>query len=61
LAVALFASRMRIENIMKLPCDRCGHRHGGECPGQKKPWCNKARVCGEKPKCSHCLENDHDE
>lgn len=76
LAVALFASRMRIENIMKLPCDRCGHRHrgGGDCPGQKKPWCNKARVCGdEKPRCcrssesdcspksGHCLENDHDE
>jgi len=27
LAVALFASRMRIENIMKVPCDRCGNRH----------------------------------
>jgi hypothetical protein len=68
LAVALFASRMRIENIMELPCDRCSHRHrGGECPGQKKPWCNKARVCGdEKPRCSrssesHCLENDRDD
>ena len=64
LAVALFASRMRIENIMKLPCDRCGHRHErGECPGQKKPWCNKARVCGgeEKPRCGHCLEREDDE
>jgi hypothetical protein len=65
LAVALFASRMRIENIMKLPCDRCSRRHEGECPGQKKPWCNKARVCGEeKPRCcpqkecSHCLERE---
>lgn len=45
LAVALFASRMRIENIMKLPCNRCG----GDCPGpcRRKPWCNKTRTCGD--------------
>jgi hypothetical protein len=62
LAVALFASRMRIENIMKLPCDRCGHRHEGECPGHKKPRCNKARVCGcPQKECSHCLEREEDE
>lgn len=57
LAVALFASRMRIENIMRLPCDRCGHRHEGDCSRPKKekrPWCNKERVCG----CD--LEDEHD-
>ena len=30
LAVALFASRMRIENIMSVPCDRCGFPHHHE-------------------------------
>ena len=39
LAVALFASRMRIDNFMKLPCDRCGHKHPGEC-------CNRPKPCG---------------
>jgi hypothetical protein len=26
LAVALFASRMRINNVMSVPCDSCGHQ-----------------------------------
>jgi hypothetical protein len=60
LAVALFASRMRIENIMSLPCDRCGHPQrscgcgsgsgsGGE-PSAEKPRCNRTR-CG---RCGGC-------
>lgn len=59
LAVALFASRMRIENVMSLPCGRCGdrHQHGESCPGsEKKPKCNRTRCdacsgCG----CPYCL------
>lgn len=60
LAVALFASRMRIENIMKLPCDRCGHRHEGSCSRPpRRPYCNKPRVCGcPAPRCGHCLERE---
>ena len=51
LAVALFASKMRIENIMELPCDRCGHKHHKKHPCEpKKPRCNKTR-CDE---CSGC-------
>lgn len=62
LAVALFASRMRIENIMAVPCGRCQQRHqpwlpcgGGGMPGEGS-WCNKTRCnacrgCG----CSQCL------
>jgi len=42
LAVALFASRMRIENIMSVPCDRCGFPHHREetCQEKKKPKCH---------------------
>jgi len=56
LAVALFASRMRIENVVKVPCDRCGHKHRGSCstPKPKHPECNKPRPCG----CGHCLEQE---
>ena len=61
LAVALFASRMRIENIMAVPCDRCHRPHvpwmpcAGGAPGEGS-WCNKTRCsacngCG----CSQCL------
>jgi hypothetical protein len=65
LAVALFASRMRIENIMAVPCGRCQQRHvpwypcsgnrGGGYPGEGS-WCNKTRCnacngCG----CRQCL------
>jgi hypothetical protein len=63
LAVALFASRMRIENIMAVPCDRCHRPHARESPcggGEPQPgegsWCNKTRCnacrgCG----CHLCL------
>ena len=44
LAVALFASRMRIENVEKVPCDRCN---------KPKAQCG----CSKKPRCSSC--NDH--
>ncbi len=60
LAVALFASRMRIQNIRQVPCDRCGHakpRCG--CGDEKKPRCNRTRCdrcrgCG----CPYCLTGD---
>ena len=47
LAVALFASKMRIENIRKVPCDRCGrpHHHEDPCFRPKQPHCNKPRPC----------------
>ena len=46
LAVALFASKMRIENIRKVPCDGCGRpKHEDPCPRPKKPHCNKPRPC----------------
>ena len=64
LAVALFASRMRINNIMSVPCDRCGNKHQphNSCNGGEgrdpapKPRCNRTRCsacngCG----CSICL------
>lgn len=61
LAVALFASRMRINNIMSVPCDRCGNKQcSGSCGGDPapaaKPRCNRTRCsacngCG----CSVCL------
>jgi hypothetical protein len=55
LAVALFASRMRIDNFMKLPCDRCGHKHPGECSRpKKKPCCNRPKPCG----CNHDKHDD---
>lgn len=46
LAVALFASRMRIDNIMSVPCDRCGFPHHREesCDHEKK-----------KPKCHNVM------
>lgn len=59
MAIALFASRMRINNIMSLPCDSCG-RPRRECScNQRKPRCNKTRCgrcngCG----CPHCLLGD---
>lgn len=65
LAVALFASRMRIENVMSVPCDRCGRKKprdsqcgcgtSGSDP-DAKPRCNRTRCascngCG----CHQCL------
>lgn len=62
LAVALFASRMRIENVREIPCDRCHrhHRHGEPCEpaaGEPRP-CNK---CGDRKKkeCSSCRPACH--
>lgn len=54
LAVALFASRMRIDNIMSVPCDRCGHEEPPRPAPQ--PRCHKTRCdycqgCG----CNRCL------
>lgn len=64
LAVALFASRMRIENIVEVPCDRCGHKHHRHTPcgppePARRPRCNKTRCdacngCG----CPNCLLGD---
>ena len=50
LAVALFASRMRINNFMRLPC------RDGSCGGGGRPRCNKTRcdACGGCG-CRHCL------
>ena len=49
IAVALFASRMRIEDIEEVPCDECGHRHhrGDPC---WKPECPDCRGHG----CPRC-------
>lgn len=54
LAVALFASRMRIDNVIEVPCGRCGRRPCG-CT-KPKPRCNRTRCdacsgCG----CNQCL------
>lgn len=55
LAVALFASRMRIENVREVPCDRCHkhHRHGDPCGEPEPRPCNS---CGDRKKkeCSSC-------
>lgn len=62
LAVALFASRMRIDNVMSVPCDRCGRpkRHCG-CH-RPKPRCSR---CAPSPCDGGCgqqyLEDDHSE
>ena len=60
LAVALFASRMRIDNIMSVPCDHCGRpkRHCG-CD-RPKPRCS--RCSSSRCACSQqYLEDDHSE
>ena len=70
LAVALFASRMRISNFMRLPCRdgscEAGPKHCGHCGSDssscgcgeppRKPRCNKTRcdACGGCG-CRHCL------
>ena len=72
LAVALFASRMRINNFMRLPCrdgDEDCHRHrhrerpcdSGSCEPTKKPRCNKTRcnACGGCG-CPNCLLQQQD-
>jgi hypothetical protein len=52
LAVALFASRMRIENVRKVPCGQPRQDRHDSC----KPRCNKPRPC-ECDSCRH-LEED---
>lgn len=69
-AVALFASRMRIDNVMSVPCDRC-HRPKPQCGctpcGCRRPGCrrcfrkeegfasNSIPPCGcRKPECPYC-------
>lgn len=60
LAVALFASRMRIDNIMSVPCDRCGFPHHREdtCQEKKKesPKCHNVR-CDTDGDCE-CRRHD---
>jgi len=53
LAVALFASRMRIDNIMSVPCDRCHRprRHCGCAPRPTPPSCGECR----RPGCPRCF------
>jgi len=63
LAVALFASSMRIENINKLPCNR---RHEGRCDHERnkrprRPRCNRAPKCGGCAQCQGFIGDDDDE
>ena len=51
LAVALFASRMRIENVMSVPCDRC-QRPKRDCGCHPRPV---PPPCGS-PGRGHCTE-----
>ena len=44
LAVALFASSVRINNVRKVPCNKCS-RPKESCGCRKKPRCNKTRSC----------------
>jgi hypothetical protein len=50
LAVALFASRMRIDNVMSVPCDRCG-RQKRHCSCH--PASNSGCGC-RRPGCPRC-------
>lgn len=55
LAVALFASRMRINNVRQVPCNRCKreHHHQEPCDSrqeEERPRCNKPRPC----ECNRC-------
>ena len=53
LAVALFASRMRIENIMSLPCDRCGRpKPSCGCGSGSGSTSNSSGAEPEKPRCN---------
>ena len=61
LAVALFASSMRIESINKLPCGRCHRRHEGRCPRHERPRCNRAPKCGGCNQCQGFIGDDDDE
>jgi hypothetical protein len=48
MAVALFASQLRINNVRKVPCNRCGHhhRHDEHCGKRVEvPACIKPTRC----------------
>jgi hypothetical protein len=47
LAVALFAARMRIQNVQEVPCGRCGHARPCGCQPVEppRPRCNRT-PCG---------------
>lgn len=67
LAVALFASRMRIDNIMSVPCDRCGfpHRHEDPCDRdhekKKKPKCHNVKCdTGGDSDCDNDCDSHHE-
>lgn len=55
LAVALFAARMRIQNVREVPCDGCGrpknHCGCGPAPAPRRPRCNRNNCHG----CPSCL------
>lgn len=50
LAVALFAARMRIQNVREVPCGHCG-RKKEHCGCAARPRCNRSRCSG----CPSCL------
>jgi hypothetical protein len=56
LAVALFASRMRIDNIMSVPCDRC-HKPKRDCNCHHRHHRPTPPPCGEcrRPGCPRCF------
>ncbi len=52
LAIAIFASRLRIENVEEVPCGNCGrhHPHHEPCPSPDPTPC----PCGKRPcECNH--------
>ena len=63
LAVALFASSMRINNVRRVPCDRCGNPKKPcgckeENKRSNKVKCNRTRNCGG---CDQCLGNPYND
>jgi len=54
LAVALFASSMRINNVRRVPCDRCGNQKKSCGCKPKKPKCNRTRE-------DRCLGNPYND
>jgi hypothetical protein len=52
LAVALFASRMRIDNVQVVPCNRCGHPKP-KCGCGRPPAPPSCNRCGGSG-CPHC-------
>ena len=58
LAVALFASSMRIQNVEKVPCRRGGHQRSDGCSSSsgEVPPCGGCGNAG----CPYCPEKHHD-